>query len=77
MLAEEIGIQSKQIYRVYIPEGCPHERTESRHILINGELFREWIKNTDKTSSMQKIVNKNLAKNSYSLENGWINRHIP
>jgi hypothetical protein len=41
-LAEEIGFAVRQVYRVYIPAGCPHERDEQRHIWINGKAFREW-----------------------------------
>jgi len=41
-LASEIGINHEQIYRVYIPLGCPHERDSKNHILINGRLFRDW-----------------------------------
>ncbi len=25
-LSEEIGVNKEQIYRVYVPLGCPHER---------------------------------------------------
>ncbi len=43
-LAEEVGFTKRQVYRVYIPAGCPHERDSRRHILINGKKFREWVK---------------------------------
>jgi hypothetical protein len=42
-LAEELGVTIDQIYRVYVPGGCPHERTERNHILINGKKFRAWF----------------------------------
>lgn len=42
-LSEEIGVNKNQIYRVYIPLGCPHERDEKDHILINGEVFKAWV----------------------------------
>ncbi len=41
-LAEEIGINIHQIYYVYIPLGCPAERDERNHLLINGKAFAEW-----------------------------------
>jgi uncharacterized protein with PIN domain len=42
-LAEEIGIRTDQIYSVYMPLGCPHEREISnKHIMINGKAFAEW-----------------------------------
>lgn len=41
-LAEEIGINIDQIYNVYVPLGCPIERDERNHILINGKSFAEW-----------------------------------
>lgn len=41
-LAEEIGINKDQIYYVYVPLGCPSERDERNHILINGKAFAEW-----------------------------------
>jgi hypothetical protein len=41
-LAEEIGINTDQIYGVYIPLGCPEERDDRNHILINGKAFANW-----------------------------------
>jgi len=41
-LAEELGISKNQIYRVYVPLGCPHTRDEHNHIWINGKQFKEW-----------------------------------
>ena len=41
-LADEIGISIDQIYRVYIPLGCPIIREERRHFLLNGKDFRDW-----------------------------------
>ena len=41
-LAEEVGFDKEQVYRVYIPLGCPHERDSRNHILINGAVFSEW-----------------------------------
>ena len=45
-LAEEVGFTRRQVYRVYIPSGCPHKRDEKRYIWINGKEFREWYEET-------------------------------
>ena len=42
-LAEEIGITTRQFYRVYIPLGLPVERDSRNHVLINGIVFKDWI----------------------------------
>ena len=42
-LAEIIGGNVLQIYRTYIPAGCPHERDENGHIWIVGTEFRDWM----------------------------------
>lgn len=42
LLAEEVGMNIDQIYAVYIPLGCPHERDGKNHIRINGKAFSEW-----------------------------------
>lgn len=47
-LANDVGFTRRQVYRVYIPLGCPHQRNERDHILINGKLFREWYFETYK-----------------------------
>jgi hypothetical protein len=47
-LAEEIGIDKNQIYRAYIPLGCPHERDQYKHFWINGKTFSEWYEATYK-----------------------------
>lgn len=41
-LADEIGVNINQIYMVYVPLGCPSERDNKNHILINGKAFAEW-----------------------------------
>ena len=41
-LAEEIGFHIDQVYAVYVPMGCPHQRDKKNHILINGAAFAEW-----------------------------------
>lgn len=43
-LANAIGITRRQIYRVYIPLGCPHTKDQTGHIWINGLAFKEWYK---------------------------------
>lgn len=45
-LAEEVGFTRRQVYRVYIPVGCPHSKDNQRHIWINGREFREWYEAT-------------------------------
>lgn len=52
-LAEEVGFTRRQVYRAYIPLGCPHERDETNHIRINGIAFREWYKTTYKKMKLQ------------------------
>lgn len=41
-LADELGIRRNQIYTVYLPLGCPNERDQWNHILINGKDFKKW-----------------------------------
>jgi len=41
-LASEIGVTIDQIYNVYIPLDCPHERDVRNRILINGKIFARW-----------------------------------
>ncbi|MHA1974130.1 MAG: hypothetical protein ACTSW1_14120 [Candidatus Hodarchaeales archaeon] len=53
-LAEEVGFNRHQVYRVYIPEGCPHTRDEKRYIWINGKEFREWYEETYPRVSLAK-----------------------
>ncbi|MBD3251327.1 hypothetical protein GF380_02615 [Candidatus Uhrbacteria bacterium] len=47
-LAKEIGFNKRLVYEVYVPNGCPHERDDRRHIWINGKKFRAWIESTYK-----------------------------
>lgn len=51
-LAEEIEVDKNQIYRVYVPLGCPHERDKNNHLLINGEAFRGWYLDQYKRASL-------------------------
>ena len=52
-LAEKVGFSTRQIYRVYIPLGAPHERDQQRHIWINGIAFREWFERTYSSVKMK------------------------
>ena len=52
-LAEEIGFNQNQVYRVYVDLGCPHERDIHNHIWINGVLFRDWYKREYKKSTLK------------------------
>jgi hypothetical protein len=52
-LAEEVGFNVRQVYRVYLPLGCPHERNACNHIFINGRTFREWVKSTYRKAEME------------------------
>ena len=42
-LAHEIGFEVRQVYRVYIPLGCPHEKDSTGRLWINGKDFRNWV----------------------------------
>lgn len=53
-LSEEIGINVDQIYRVYLPAGCPHSKDIQRHIVINGEEFKAWITENYKKRTLEK-----------------------
>ncbi|MEW6402935.1 MAG: hypothetical protein AB1649_14130 [Chloroflexota bacterium] len=44
-LAEDIGVTARQVYRVYLPLGCPFVKENGR-ILINGKAFAEWYEAT-------------------------------
>jgi hypothetical protein len=45
-LADEIGFSRRQVYRVYLPVGCPHERDKLRRIWIHGKTFAQWYEET-------------------------------
>lgn len=53
-LAEELGVNPRQFYFVYLPLGCPHERDSRRHIWIVGTQFRDWYKATYKKRKLAK-----------------------
>ena len=42
-LAEEIGFEKRQVYRVYISLCLPVERDSRNHVWINGMVFKDWI----------------------------------
>jgi DNA-directed RNA polymerase subunit RPC12/RpoP len=52
-IAEEIGFEVRQVYRVYIPLGLPHERDERKNIWINGVVFRDWILETYQKTELE------------------------
>lgn len=45
-LAEELSINKRQFYNVYLPLGCPHEQDSRRHIWIVGTEFKDWYQET-------------------------------
>ncbi len=47
-LADTVGFTRRQVYRAYLPLGCPHEKDEAGHIFINGRQFQEWYRTTYK-----------------------------
>lgn len=51
-LAEEIGIDKNQIYMVYVPLGCPHERDLHKRITINGVSFFTWYQKVYKKATL-------------------------
>lgn len=53
-LSEEIGISLDQIYRAYIPIGCPHSKDRRGRILINGIEFKVWYEETYKKRTLDK-----------------------
>jgi hypothetical protein len=53
-LAEELAVDVRQVYRVYVPAGCPHKRDRRRHIWINGVAFRQWYVEVYKRRRMAK-----------------------
>jgi predicted RNA-binding Zn-ribbon protein involved in translation (DUF1610 family) len=53
-LAEEIGISKNQIYRVYLPAGCPNKKDSHNRLLIHGTSFKEWYEVTYKKVHLEK-----------------------
>jgi hypothetical protein len=51
-LAEEVGFDKNQVYRVYLPLGCPHERDKHNRILINGLKFFKWYQSVFKKAEL-------------------------
>lgn len=52
-LADVVGFNRKQVYRVYVPLGCPHQRDEMNHIWINGAEFCDWYEATYTRSTLE------------------------
>ena len=44
-LAQEVGFAVRQVYRVYVPLGCPCVRSGGR-VWVNGKQFAEWYEAT-------------------------------
>jgi len=53
-LSEEIGINLDQVYRVYIPAGCPHSKDHRGRISINGKEFKTWYEENYKKRKLEK-----------------------
>lgn len=77
-LAEEVGFEVRQVYRVYIPLGLKHERDSRRHIWINGIVFKNWVKDIYKKRTLspneafcltckKAVVMRNPIKKSHNL----------
>ena len=54
-IAEEIGFSVRQVYRVYIPAGCPYERDSKKRLWSNGKAFREWAIEIYKKGSLLRV----------------------
>jgi predicted RNA-binding Zn-ribbon protein involved in translation (DUF1610 family) len=53
-LSDEIGINKDQIYRVYIPAGCPYSKDGQNHNLINGKEFKIWYEENYQKRTLEK-----------------------
>ena len=53
-LAEEIGINQEQVYRVYVPAGCPLKKDLRGRISINGKEFKKWYEENYQKRSLEK-----------------------
>ena len=53
-LSEELGVNLEQIYRVYIPAGCPLSRDERGRISINGKEFKFWYEENYQKRKLEK-----------------------
>jgi hypothetical protein len=53
-LADEIGINKNQIYRVYLPLNCPHEKDSLGRISFHGLSFRIWYENLYRKVRLEK-----------------------
>ena len=50
-LAGEVGFTVRQVYRVYVPFGCPCMRSGGR-LWLNGKAFSEWYESTYPKSTL-------------------------
>ena len=53
-LSEELGIALDQVYRVYIPAGCPYSKDNRGRISINGKEFKTWYEENYKKRTLEK-----------------------
>jgi len=53
-LSEEIGVSQEQIYRVYIPAGCPLSKDRRGRISINGKEFKSWYEENYQKRTLEK-----------------------
>jgi hypothetical protein len=52
-LAAQIGFTVRQVYRVYVPFGCPCSRDSENRLWINGKVFAEWYEATYPKPTLQ------------------------
>jgi ribosomal protein S27AE len=62
-IAREIGIQRRQIYRVYRHLGMPCKVNENGRILINGVQFRNWYRIT--YAKVEMMPNQTFCKTCF------------
>lgn len=43
-LADELGLDQRDIYRRLIPAGMPHERDDNGHIWLHGPTIAQWMR---------------------------------
>lgn len=55
-IAQELGINVENIYRAYIPAGCPHRRDEKNLIWIVGTEFAAWARAVNEISKKRPFV---------------------
>lgn len=45
-LADELGLDIQDIYKYYMPKGCPYTKDDTGHVWIVGTEFRTWFEAT-------------------------------